>query len=109
VTSLGLIVLYCADCERSREFYATFGLDLVEEQHGEKGPVHYSAMLDGGLVLELYPAVGILPPTRTRLNIQVADPYSTAKMLREAGFDVALTVAEDPDGNAVTLVEEGQP
>jgi catechol 2,3-dioxygenase-like lactoylglutathione lyase family enzyme len=100
--SLALVVLYVADLEESRHFYATVGLDLVREQHGS-GPVHYSAVLDGA-VLELYPAGdGVLPPTRTRLALRVDDPYAAAKRLREEGFSVAITVAEDPDGNAVTL------
>jgi lactoylglutathione lyase len=104
--SLGLLVLYVADLEASRRFYSLLGLDLAREQHG-RGPVHYSAEL-GGTVLELYPARDVLPPTRTRLLLRVDDPSAVAKMLREAGFDVALTVAEDPDGNAVELAEQSR-
>jgi catechol 2,3-dioxygenase-like lactoylglutathione lyase family enzyme len=100
--SLSLLVLYCSNLELSHRFYSLVGLDLVREQDGG-GPVHYSAMLIG-TVLELYPAGdGVLPPTRTRLALRVDDPTAAAKALREAGFSVAITVAEDPDGNAVLL------
>ena len=86
--SLSLLILYVSDLDASRDFYADLGLNLRREQHG-MGPVHWSAQLDGGLVLELYPAGGGTV-TRTRLVLRVPGAAEAA--------------AEDPDGNLV-LVE----
>lgn len=36
---LSLLVLYCADLERSRRFYELIGLEFRREQHGNS-PVH---------------------------------------------------------------------
>lgn len=71
--SLNLLVLYVSDLNESRKFYELLGLDLTLEQHGPEGPVHYSAELSGGLILELYPApVGLT--SRVRLGLQLPDP-----------------------------------
>ena len=44
VVELSLVVLRCADLERTRRFYEALGLTLMPEQHGS-GPRHYSARL----------------------------------------------------------------
>ncbi|MGB5111188.1 MAG: VOC family protein [Mycobacterium sp.] len=87
-TGLSLLILYVSDIDASREFYTGLGLHLVREQHG-RGPEHYSARLDGGLVLELYPC-GSGPVTRTRLELRVPD--------------AAPAAAQDPDGNIVLVL-----
>lgn len=77
-----------SDLDASHAFYAGLGLNLRREQHG-RGPEHYSARLDGGLVLELYPC-GSGPVTRTRLEVRVPG--------------AAATAAQDPDGNIVLVL-----
>ncbi|WP_420873805.1 VOC family protein [Nocardia huaxiensis] len=55
------MVLYVEDLEASRAFYRALGLDLIREQHG-RSPVHYSVVLAGGEVIELYPAASASRP-----------------------------------------------
>ncbi|SIJ94927.1 VOC family protein [Mycobacteroides abscessus] len=101
---LTLLVLYVTDPQRSREFYELLGLTLTEERH-EGGPVHYSAQLPGGTVLELYPS-GDRSVTHTRLGFMVRDRAAVATALRSAGFTVkrqSLTI--DPDGNRVEITD----
>ena len=85
---VSLIVLYTADLEAARAFYAGLGLSLAREQHGH-GPVHYSALL-GPTMLQLYPA-GDGPVTFTQLALRIPGAAAAA-------------AAEDPDGRLV-LVE----
>jgi catechol 2,3-dioxygenase-like lactoylglutathione lyase family enzyme len=85
---LNLLVLRCRDIVATRAFYEGMGIGLLftQEQHGA-GPDHYSAQLDGGLVLELYPAKGDTDNTRL-------------------GFGTGggnCRVVEDPDGRNVEL------
>jgi lactoylglutathione lyase len=96
------LVLYVADLDRSRRFYSLLGLVFVEERHGD-GPLHYSAELPTGIVMELY-AAGEKPVTRTRLGFMVQDRAATVDALRRNGFTVKrLSLAIDPDGNRVEL------
>ena len=50
-----LIVLKTKNLENALKFYSALGLEFTLEKHG-KGPEHYAATLDYGLVLELYPS-----------------------------------------------------
>src|SRR4051812_32904472 len=62
--SLALVVLRCKDLEASKNSYASLGMRLCEEKHGN-GPKHYACDL-GGLVLELYPGQsGTAPDPKT--------------------------------------------
>lgn len=101
---LTLLVLYVTDPQRSREFYELLGLTLTEEQH-DGGPVHYSAQLPGGTVLELYPS-GDRSVTHTRLGFMVRDRAAVATALRSAGFTVKRqSLAIDPDGSRVEITD----
>ncbi|GAA4387495.1 VOC family protein [Tsukamurella soli] len=103
MTALSLLVLYVRNLAESRRFYATLGLSLTEEQHGD-GAVHYSATLDGGIVIELYPAPAGMPPSRVRIGLTVPDPAAAIERLRGAGFTVKRSgLAIDPDGNRVAV------
>ena len=51
--SISLLVLRCADIEKGRLFYESFGFVFTKEKHG-KGPEHFSTLV-GSTVLELYP------------------------------------------------------
>jgi catechol 2,3-dioxygenase-like lactoylglutathione lyase family enzyme len=54
--NLYLLVLRCANIERSKSFYELFGMAFKKEQHGN-GPQHYSCADESG-VFELYPLEG---------------------------------------------------
>jgi catechol 2,3-dioxygenase-like lactoylglutathione lyase family enzyme len=108
-----LIVLRCADLTRSRQFYEAIGLSFVEEQHG-RGPVHYAATLDSGLVLELYPATRTGQPEGgavgdVRLGFSVDSATAVVAELQRHGFDVPspgsapTIVVADPDGRRIEL------
>lgn len=75
MTLLNLMVIYTADLERTRQFYAALGLGFEREQHG-RGPIHYAARL-GEVVLELYPATeasGVSDALRLGFAIAKLDP-----------------------------------
>jgi lactoylglutathione lyase len=109
---LTLVVLRCADLERSKEFYETLTLSLNPEHHGS-GPSHYSARL-GETVLELYPA-GATPGAPIRLGVAVPDLRRVVGALRVLG-DFVITfdsdhsplraLVRDPDGNKIELTGE---
>lgn len=104
---LGLIVLYVSDLAAAQHFYGDLlGLPLVQEQHGSSGPVHYSATLSDGAVLELYPA-GDGPATRTRLQLLLPDVGRAADAAKAAGFAVRPmnwgALVTGPDGVVVEL------
>jgi catechol 2,3-dioxygenase-like lactoylglutathione lyase family enzyme len=88
MTGLTLIVLRCADIERSRAFYEQLGLSFTAEQHGS-GPQHLACVLDDGAVLELYPR-----SARTTQGLRFG--------LRLRGPGEPRTI-EDPDGHGVAL------
>ncbi|ULP48021.1 VOC family protein [Mycolicibacter virginiensis] len=103
---ISLIVLYCSDLEAAHHLYGdVLGLPLVPEQHGD-GPVHYSATLDDGMVIELYPC-GDQPPTRTRLALQLPHIGPAADAAKAAGYVVRPqkfgVLVTGPDGVRVEL------
>jgi lactoylglutathione lyase len=113
---LTLVVLRCADLERSREFYKALGLSFESEQH-RSGPRHDSTRL-GSTVLELYPA-GARPATSLRLGIAVPEVSAAVAAVRGFG-DVVLehddqdphvrALVKDPDGNKIELTSsQGRP
>ena len=52
-----VLVIKAPDIEAVRSFFETFGLEFVEEQHGD-GPKHYATVSKPGgcSVLEIYPS-----------------------------------------------------
>lgn len=109
-----LIVLRCADLDRSRQFYEALGFRFEAEQHGG-GPPHLSAVTKSGLVLELYPAsdghgVGRGTIGDIRLGFAVESSADVLTTLGASGFPVpqpspagAPVVVVDPDGRRVEL------
>jgi catechol 2,3-dioxygenase-like lactoylglutathione lyase family enzyme len=92
---LGLLVLYCSDLEACVEFYRGLGLALERERHGG-GAEHYAAVLDEGVVFELYPGTaGATGSMRVGLTI-VRDGVW-------AGPDHEGGVLRDPEGRVVDL------
>lgn len=103
---LSLIVLRCANLQRSREFYeAALGVEFAPERHG--GVDHLAVRLDGGTVMELYP-LGPGPASRVRLEFAVAAPSAALDRLRDAGFSPrtmgSTVLTTDPDGNGVAVL-----
>jgi catechol 2,3-dioxygenase-like lactoylglutathione lyase family enzyme len=103
VSGLTLVVLRCADLERSRGFYEALGLTLMSEQHGP-GPRHYSARV-GGTVLEFYPDAS--GSTRgLRLGLQLTDLAGAVSALAKIGVvprpGSTMTI-DDPDGHRIEL------
>ena len=108
VRRVSLLVLRCADLERSRLFYEALGLQLNPEQHGA-GSKHYSCAV-GGLTLELYPLAG-KSTSGLRLGLVVSGLDRAVGSLRAKGItvtaiDEASAIVADPDGHQITL-EEG--
>jgi catechol 2,3-dioxygenase-like lactoylglutathione lyase family enzyme len=98
---LTLVVLRCADLARARAFYEALGLSLVRERHGG-GPEHLSCALEGGAVLELYPAGG-KTTAGMRLGLAVADVEAALAAARAVGGVVSGSVVTDPDGHRIEL------
>jgi catechol 2,3-dioxygenase-like lactoylglutathione lyase family enzyme len=109
---MSLVVIRTADLERSRAFYATLGLALNVEKHGD-GPLHYSCVLDD-VVIELYPTKR-MPTGGGRLELRVPTPEAAVERLLSSGqistmprtvtreFGPEVLVVEDPDGNELEL------
>ncbi|MCT9934379.1 VOC family protein [Planotetraspora sp. A-T 1434] len=93
-----LLVIYTSKLEECRSFYASLGLDLTAEQHGD-GPRHFAAVLADGGVLELYPATSGRETGALRLGFSVD---------RAASLPSGVHVLRDPDGRAVELHVSGQ-
>jgi catechol 2,3-dioxygenase-like lactoylglutathione lyase family enzyme len=96
---LDLLVIYTERLEECRDFYTALGLTLAREQHGT-GPVHYAAELDGGLVLEIYPAPHDRVTGRLRLAFTVP-----ATPERPPG----TRTLPDPDGRTVVVTATPHP
>ncbi|MFC5832744.1 VOC family protein [Nonomuraea insulae] len=94
VAKANLVVIYTGRIEECRAFYGSLGLEFRAEQHRD-GPLHYAAVLDDGLVLEIYPAASGGPTGPLRLGFEVdALPGSPA----------GRQVLRDPDGRAVEVL-----
>lgn len=94
VVRANLIVIYTGRVEECREFYGSLGLGFGAEQHGD-GPRHYAAVLDDGLVVEIYPAAPDRRTGRLRLGFEVESL---------PGHPAGRQVLEDPDGRAVEVL-----
>jgi lactoylglutathione lyase len=103
VSGLTLVVLRCADLERSRRFYEALGFTLIPEQHGS-GPRHYSARV-GETVLEFYPDAS--GSTRgLRLGLQLIDLSAAISALADIGVVLrsgSPVTIDDPDGHRLEL------
>ncbi|WP_433250867.1 hypothetical protein [Actinomadura nitritigenes] len=89
-----LTVIYTDRLEECHAFYAGLGLRLHPERHGS-GPAHYAAVLDDGMVFELYPAGAREPTGGLRLGFTTG---ATPKL------EPGRHVLHDPDGRAVEVV-----
>src|SRR5690349_5703174 len=113
--SLTLLVLKTRQVEQLRRFYQTFGIALVEEQHG-KGPVHFAGRA-GAVVIEVYPLPedGSPVDSSTRLGFAVKNVAEVIRALEGTGTKVVTppketpwgfqAVVKDPDGRSVELTQ----
>lgn len=111
---LNLVVLRCADIERTREFYECFDLEFDRHRHGD-GPVHLGTADGWAIIIELYPATEKNPADQCGLGLGVPNLERTAAALRTRGFEPqpfterpwGLTfVVRDPDGRRVEVKRE---
>lgn len=100
MVQLTLLVLRCADIERSRALFEAIGLEFSREKHGD-GPVHYAANL-AGTVLELYP-LGNKATSGLRLGFRVSSPPN----LRDRLVELGATLVSDDDGELVVRDWDG--
>lgn len=108
MTTLSLLVLRCANIEKSKLFYEKIGLKFEEEKHNS-GPVHYSSE-NNSFIIELYPSkkaendnvrlgfeIGNIVDVKTKLEIAEELKYNNRN----------IWVAIDPDGRKIELYEYG--
>ena len=106
-TRLRILVLRCADIDRSQAFNSALGMVFEFERHGTAAG-HYSTDL-GGVVLELYPVDTTRAVTGpSRLEFQGSayhelDRDDLPKILGRARVGVEGLRLVDPDGRAVLL------
>jgi catechol 2,3-dioxygenase-like lactoylglutathione lyase family enzyme len=113
-SAVTLLVLRCADVERSRAFYEALGLTMRAEQHGG-GPRHYSSRV-GETILELYPR-GEIETRGLRFGLRVGDVAGVlvsaarhgGKVLRVAADTGPAALLEDLDGHKIELLQCGSP
>ena len=87
---LNLVVIRCADLDRSESFYRALGLSFTRHRHGA-GPEHLSCEL-GPLVFEIYPG-GADSPSPSRIGFRVPSvstipARSKAELPRSSGPSV---------------------
>ena len=75
-----------ATVETTRCFYERLGLSLAAQKHGEKGLLHYSAVMPS-VSVEVYPTLRSLPPEdRLFIGLVVDEPESVkAKLVGSYG------------------------
>ncbi|WP_232833038.1 glyoxalase/bleomycin resistance/dioxygenase family protein [Nocardiopsis sp. TNDT3] len=91
-----LLVLHTGRVEECRAFYAGLGLRFVRERHGS-GPEHHAAELDGGAVVEIYPATAERSTGAARLGFTVRGDRAVPPL------EPGRRVLTDPDGRKVDL------
>jgi len=107
--SLNLLVLRCANIQRSRAFYELFGMAFNQHQHGN-GPIHFASEDDSG-VFEIYPLEGG-SADQTGLGFLTGDLEGLHMLLRRNQFaprEIRETelgrmfVVRDPDGRRIEV------
>ena len=111
---LNLVVIYAQNLEATRAFYASLGLSLQLEQHGN-GPCHYAAAL-GNAVFEIYPHRDGEQQGSLRIGFQVESVDGVLQQLRQRHVTILTeprdspwgrrAVVEDPNGNRVELSQK---
>lgn len=91
-----LLVIYTESVARCRAFYEGLGLRFVRERHGT-GPEHWATVLDGGMVLELYPSEGDRVTHAIRLG------FAVPPTAPDPPLPLGRHLLTDPDGRKVEL------
>ncbi|MFM9475771.1 hypothetical protein [Streptomyces scabiei] len=91
-----LLVLYSPRLEECLRFYQGLGLSFAAERHGQ-GPAHHAAVLDDGVVFELYPARPGRQTDALRLGLRVDGTKSTPPL------SSGRHLLTDPDGRTVDV------
>lgn len=103
MTSLSLIVIRAADIEKLASFYSALGLKFERHQHGN-GPVHLTADIDNGAILEIYPAREPSEKTNaTRLGFRVASVDDTVTALRKINAQILTEPTDSPWGRRAVV------
>lgn len=112
--SLNLVVLRSPDIARAAAFYARLGLQFKLHRHGS-GPEHFTSVLAGGGVFELYPIGSGAIAVGTRIGFRVPSVDDAVVALTEYPGAIVSMPAEsewgrravvlDPDGNKVELAQ----
>ncbi len=93
---IDLVVIYCADLSACRNFYQELGITFRRESHGN-GPEHFSTTLDGGTVLELYPAKTAENTGRLRLGLTVRQDAISSRL------PLGRHILRDPEDRTVDV------
>lgn len=104
---INLIILSCADIEKSKLFYTKLGLNFNQEQH-ENGPIHYSCIVNN-MVLELYPASKNFPvekSVRLGLNVESIIMLKEIHKLELKQINETLFKTKDPDGRIIFMNQQ---
>lgn len=91
-----VLILRCADIDKTRVYYERHGYSFTKEKHGD-GPEHYSWAKDD-IVVELYPAENRDGRRAGETTIMLATDF--------AALGVEIITAEDPDGRRILLIHE---
>lgn len=103
-----------AEFELSRRFYERLGCQFTREQHGDRGLLHYAAVIPS-MPVEIYPRIKALPlEDRLFLGFEVNDPDALKAELVEqcGGREVepilpatrsGIATLRDPNGILVRL------
>lgn len=97
---LSSIVLYSKDVNTTLKFYSSLGIDFKQEKHG-KGQIHYSAQLENGVLIEIYP--GNKPP-RIGFQVDSVDKIIPGIQAKDSEYG-RFAVLNDPEGRVVELRE----
>jgi lactoylglutathione lyase len=101
---INLIVIRCADIDRSAELYGLLGLEFTKHSHGT-GPEHYASET-AGLVFEIYPnqkANETSSGARIGFRLELLDP--SVLNLQEAGARLISPPKDSPWGCRAVLAD----
>jgi lactoylglutathione lyase len=102
--NLRLLVIRCADIEKSKRFYEVLGMNFIRESHNGSS-IHYSTKI-GGLVFEIYPSSARYPICKTRLGFNSTIAKEVIKMIARDSYtynNQEVYILADPDGRKVEL------
>lgn len=102
-----MFVTLCLDdstVETTRRFYQRLGLAFSKEQHGDRGLIHYAAVLPG-VPVEIYPTIKGLPSEdKFFIGFAVENPASLlAELVEYYGGSYVMPPVQTTVSGIVTL------